>query len=63
VLLGPRPYPYLETPRRREAFRALADLLRPKARFDILSREDPAPGLHELAAIVRKFWVKLREES
>jgi predicted ATP-grasp superfamily ATP-dependent carboligase len=63
VLLGRRPYPYLETPRRRDAFRAMADLLRPKARFDILSRQDPTPGLRELAAILRKFSVKLREAS
>jgi predicted ATP-grasp superfamily ATP-dependent carboligase len=45
VLLGRRPYPFLPTPRRREALAAAVRLLRPADGFDVLSPRDPLPGL------------------
>lgn len=46
-------------PPRRQAFVALADLLDPRTRFDLQSREDPGPGLAELVKIARKPFRKL----
>ena len=62
VLRGKRRYPFLAMPRRRQGVAALLGLLNPAYKFDILSLEDPRPGLFEIAKIVRKFRSKLKEE-
>jgi predicted ATP-grasp superfamily ATP-dependent carboligase len=60
VLTRVQPYPFLPQPARREGLRALASLLDPRIRSDILSRQDPRPGLAELWKIARKLDQKLR---
>lgn len=50
VLRGTRRYPYLPHPSRLEAVRALFRLLRPSTEHDVLDRDDPMPGLADLAA-------------
>jgi len=47
-------------PRRREGVEAAIRLLNPKDGFDILSREDPRPGMAELAGIAAKLRRKVR---
>jgi predicted ATP-grasp superfamily ATP-dependent carboligase len=51
VLAGNARYPFLEAPRRREAVSAAVELLNPRRGFDILSLDDPLPGLAELLGI------------
>ncbi len=60
VLAGRRRYPYLPWPDRREAIGALAGLLDPSVRDDLLSLHDPGPGLAEIARTVRLFGSKAR---
>ncbi len=50
TLRGNRRYPFLPAPRRREAVTAAARLVLPGDGFDILSLDDPRPGLVELAS-------------
>lgn len=52
-------YPFLPSPRRSQAVRALLGMLNPTNHFDILSLEDPAPGFGELFKIARKFSTKM----
>ncbi len=59
VLAGRQRYPFLSYPRRREALGAIRGLLHGK--FDILSRDDPRPGLAEIPKIARKVAVKIRD--
>jgi predicted ATP-grasp superfamily ATP-dependent carboligase len=61
VLLGRRRYPFVANPSRREGLRALLQLLNPRHRFDILSLDDPRPGLAEIAKLPRKLRSKLNE--
>jgi predicted ATP-grasp superfamily ATP-dependent carboligase len=63
VLRGKRRYPFLGIPSRREGLAALLGLLNPSSKFDILSLEDPRPGLAEIVKIVGKFGGKLREAA
>lgn len=63
VLLGRQRYPFLPMPSRREGVVALLELLNPAYRFDILSLEDPRPGLAELGDLVGAFRGKLREAA
>jgi predicted ATP-grasp superfamily ATP-dependent carboligase len=55
VLRGRRLYPFLPWPRPREAMAALLGLLNPANKFDMLSVEDPGPGLSELLGILGKL--------
>jgi predicted ATP-grasp superfamily ATP-dependent carboligase/thymidylate kinase len=50
-----RRYPGVPTPRRREGFAAALRLFYPRDGFDVLTREDPRPGLVELAGIAGKL--------
>jgi predicted ATP-grasp superfamily ATP-dependent carboligase/thymidylate kinase len=50
-----RRYPGVPTPRRREALGAALRLLSPADGYDVLAREDPRPGLVELAGIAGKL--------
>jgi predicted ATP-grasp superfamily ATP-dependent carboligase/thymidylate kinase len=54
-----RRYPGVPTPRRRQAVAAALRLFDPRDGFDILAREDPRPGLVELASIAGKLRGKL----
>ena len=44
----------VRTPGRRDAFAAALSLVNPRGSFDLLCRDDPRPGLVELARIARK---------
>jgi predicted ATP-grasp superfamily ATP-dependent carboligase len=50
-----RRYPYLATPRRREAVGAALGLLSPSAKYDLLEADDPRPQLAELKGIAAKL--------
>jgi predicted ATP-grasp superfamily ATP-dependent carboligase len=63
VLRGKRRYPFLAMPSRRQGIVALMELLNPAYKFDILSLEDPRPGLAEILKIIGKFKQKLRETA
>jgi predicted ATP-grasp superfamily ATP-dependent carboligase len=63
VLRGKRRYPFLAMPSRREGMAALLGLLNPAYKFDILSLDDPRPGLAEIIKIVGKFGGKLKEAT
>jgi len=63
VLRGKRRYPFLEIPKRRWGIKALLELFHPAYKFDILSLDDPLPGLAEVPKIVRKLGKKLREAA
>jgi predicted ATP-grasp superfamily ATP-dependent carboligase len=58
-----RRYPFLEAPSRREALRVALRLLNPADGYDVLSRDDPRPGLAEIAQIIGKLSRKLRRGS
>jgi predicted ATP-grasp superfamily ATP-dependent carboligase len=58
VLRGRKRYPFLPVPSRREALTAALRLVYPADGFDVLSRDDPRPGVAELAGIA----VKLRRK-
>ena len=58
-----RRYPFLESPSRREALRVALRLLNPADGYDVLSRDDPRPGLAEIAQIIGKISRKLRRGS
>lgn len=60
ILRGKQRYPFLKLPGRYQGAIALLDLLNPMYKFDILSLEDPRPGLAEIPKIVRKFSRKLK---
>jgi len=55
-----RRYPFLEAPSRREALRVALKLLNPADGYDVQSRDDPRPGLAEIARIIGKIPGKLR---
>ena len=63
VLRGKRRYPFLAMPSRRQGVAALMELLNPAYKFDILSLEDPRPGLAEILKIIVKFKRKLKETA
>ena len=56
-----RRYPFLPTPGRREGLRAALGLFDPRITNDILSLDDPRPGVAELGKIARKLSRKLRK--
>ncbi len=58
VATGRRRYPELPWPPRRAALGALASLLDPRIADDLLVRDDPGPGLAQLASIARDALAK-----
>ena len=60
VALGRRRYPELPFPPRRAAVRAVGSLLDPRIGDDLLARDDPAPGLAQLAGIAADMAVRGR---
>lgn len=63
VLRGKQPYSFLPMPSRRQGVMAFLGLLNPAYKFDILSLEDPRPGLAEIPKIARKLRRKLKEAT
>jgi predicted ATP-grasp superfamily ATP-dependent carboligase len=63
VLRGRTRYACLPAPPRRHALGALVGLLDPRCKYDILSLDDPRPGLAEIGKTARKFRGKLGEGS
>ena len=61
VLAGRRRFSFLPMPRRREALAALAGLFNPACKADILSLDDPRPGLAEIFKIAAKFVAKRKQ--
>jgi predicted ATP-grasp superfamily ATP-dependent carboligase len=55
ALRGKRGSRLVAKPSRRAALRAALSLLNPRGGFDVLSRDDPRPGLVELVRIARKL--------
>jgi predicted ATP-grasp superfamily ATP-dependent carboligase len=55
VLRKQRRYPFLPAPSRREGLRAALRLPNPADGFDVLSMDDPRPGLAELAAVAGRL--------
>jgi hypothetical protein len=53
VATARRRYPELPWPPRRAALGALASLLDPRIADDLFIRDDPGPGLAQIAAIAR----------
>lgn len=63
VLRGKRRYPFLSMPRRSQGLAALLGLFNPAYKFDILSLEDPRPGLAEVLKIAVKLRRKMKEAA
>jgi len=61
VLKGKQRYSFLSIPKRSQAVKAIFELFHPTYKFDILSWEDPLPGLAELSKVTRKLYGKLKE--
>ncbi len=53
VLGGRRRHPYLQAPSRADGLRAAVSLLRPSGEHDILSLNDPVPGIVDILASTR----------
>jgi hypothetical protein len=63
VLRRGRRYPFLPAPRRREALTAALRLPWPQDGFDVLCRDDPLPGLAELAGVTTRLARKARHAA
>jgi predicted ATP-grasp superfamily ATP-dependent carboligase/thymidylate kinase len=63
VLAQQRPHKYLKFPSRMQAAAAFFGLFNPFNRFDLLSFDDPMPGLMELPMIVKKFRQKKKAQK
>lgn len=63
VLNGKQRYPFLRMPARHQAVRAFFELFHPAYKFDILSWEDPLPGVAEIFKISRKLYGKVKHDN
>jgi biotin carboxylase len=63
VLRGERRYPFLSPPRRWAGIAAALRLVSPRDGFDVLSREDPSPGLAEAAQVAGALLGKVRHAA
>jgi predicted ATP-grasp superfamily ATP-dependent carboligase len=63
VLRPWRRYPFLPAPRRRDALAAALRLPWPADGFDVLCRDDPLPGLAELAGVTGRLARKVRHAT
>jgi predicted ATP-grasp superfamily ATP-dependent carboligase len=61
VLRGRRRYPFLPTPPRRDALRALVQLLDPRVRSDLWSLDDPFPAIASIPRLAAKLRGKLAD--
>jgi len=63
VLRKRRRYPYLPAPRRRAGLTAALRLALPRDGFDVLDRDDPAPGLLDAAQVASRLVGKVRHAA
>jgi len=56
-------YPFLKMPGRFAALRALLGFFNPARKFDLLTLDDPLPGIMEFPRVVKKFRSKMRESE
>jgi predicted ATP-grasp superfamily ATP-dependent carboligase len=56
-------YGFLPPPPRRRAVRALLGILDPRRRMDLLTADDPLPGLLELPRLAPRLWSKVQQEK
>jgi predicted ATP-grasp superfamily ATP-dependent carboligase len=61
VLLQRRHYSFLTMPGRKRALLALLGLFNPRRKFDLLTLQDPLPGIAELPRIAKKFRSKMQD--
>ncbi|MBX3011391.1 MAG: ATP-grasp domain-containing protein [Caldilineaceae bacterium] len=61
VLKGKQRYSFLSIPKRSQAIKAILELFHPTYKFDILSWEDPWPGVAELSKVSRKLVSKFKD--
>jgi predicted ATP-grasp superfamily ATP-dependent carboligase len=61
VLYGRRRYPFLPMPSRRQALKAVVQLLNPAYKFDILSLEDPYPGVEDVFKSISRFVAQMKQ--
>jgi len=62
VLLQRRRYECLDMPSRGRAIVAMLGIFNPRRKFDLLTLNDPLPGLAELPRILKKFRGKMSDE-
>jgi hypothetical protein len=63
VLYGHPRYPFLPMPSRRHALKAVIQLLHPAYKFDILSLDDPFPGVRDVFKSVGRFVAKINKKK
>jgi predicted ATP-grasp superfamily ATP-dependent carboligase len=63
VFMQRRRYPFLKMPGRLAALRALLGFFNPMRKFDLLTLDDPLPGIMEFPRVVKKFRSKMRESE
>jgi predicted ATP-grasp superfamily ATP-dependent carboligase len=63
ALLGRRKYPFLRMPSRWQGLAGLLSVLDPRCRCDILTLEDPGPGMLEIPRILGKLWRKVERQA
>jgi len=61
VLFGRRRYPFLSMPSRCHGLKAVVQLLNPAYKFDILSLEDPYPGVKDVFKSIGRFVDKMKQ--
>lgn len=63
VLVGKKRFPFMKMPGRVQALTALLGLFNPTYKYDILSLEDPRPGMAEIPKVIRKLTNKAKESA
>jgi predicted ATP-grasp superfamily ATP-dependent carboligase len=63
VLSGRRLYPFLPMPGRRHALKAIVQMLNPAYKFDILSLDDPFPGVKDTYRSITRLVAKMRQAN
>jgi predicted ATP-grasp superfamily ATP-dependent carboligase len=58
TLRAKREYPFIASPRRREALRAAVRLFAPSDGYDVMTRDDPLAGVAEVASFVPRLYRK-----
>jgi predicted ATP-grasp superfamily ATP-dependent carboligase len=61
TLSGQRKYPFLRTPGPARGLVGILELLDPRCRSDLLTMEDPGPGLAEIPRLFGTVWRKMRK--
>ena len=56
-----RKYPFLKTPGRTRGLIGVLELLDPRCRSDLMTMDDPGPGMAEIPKLVGTLWQKVRK--